>query len=545
MAFINVFTGNPTGKQVVKSSKTLPAGLIPKYQPNFDTFYHWSKFHRDHQKAALKAIGTNQIGQISMPTGTGKTRVQIALHIEEMIRKLQRSEYGVFVTSAHRLALCTQLLEEMIAVAVNAGIPFDILYVGSSRFTEDKVYAKFKSQGFNRYVNESVSTTSPEEIRQAVERSQVRERHSLCVSTYHSFDQLNVLDEIAVCTYDEAHVVVGEDFMNNIQLVRPKINKNYFFTATRKVQGVAHGMNDETTFGKVLYEVSPREMIEAGEIVPPRLHIIRTDVEGDYDNKSMLVKTVIIGFEQHRILVKENSVEPDRLGAKLLITTTGNLEMFELHNSKIFQEFCEQNEVRVFAFSSEHGCYMNFQSVSREEAMRQMRDLRDDEDAILLHIDILTEGIDLPSITGVMPFRELNTIKLLQTIGRSARLMSIDRKKIYGGELIPQDWDNYVKPCCWVIFPEHFRSLGNVEAMKNALRVIVNTYAIPTEEYNTIDKFLAESNDDADRITKHDEPNRKDKITDLTHLIEELMLSKFSLTATNDDPLDLLKTFFS
>jgi len=546
MGFINIFTGSPKKGPVKKEmTKTgLPQIVVAPYTPNFDTFYHWSKFHRDHQKDALKAMEGQSIGQICLPTGTGKTRVQIAVHIQDMIKMLQDHEYGVFTTSAHRLALCNQLLEEMIAVAVNAGIPFDILFVGSSRFPDDKVHAKFKNKGFNRYVNEAVSTTQGDDIKRAVRKAHMRERHVICVSTYHSFDRLNALDKIDVCTYDEAHVVIGEDFMKNILQVREKIKRNFFFTATRRVQGDFEGMNNEAIFGKILSAVSPRKMIDVGEIVPPKLHIIKPIEEGDYDNHTMLVKTVIVGHEQHRVLVNESSCDPDAIGAKLLITTTGNLEMFELHDDEKFQQYCQGENINVFAFSSERGSFMNFKSVSREEAMRRMRDMDDTENAIMLHIDILAEGIDLPSITGVMPFRELNTGKLLQTIGRSARLIAEDRRRLYSGEVVPKDWKNYVKPCCWVIFPQNFKSLGNAEAMKKAIHTIINTYAIPSEEYNTIDKYLADVDDDADRITAHDTPNRKDKETDLTHLIEEVMIEKFSILSTIKNPLQVIKNLF-
>ena len=120
-----------------------------------------------------------------------------------------------------------------------------------------------------------------------------------------------------------------------------------------------------------------------------------------------------------------------------------------------------------------------------------------------------------------MPFRELNTVKLLQTIGRGARLLKSDRKAIYGGEVSPMDFDNYVKPCVWVILPELFRSLGNSQAMRNTISTIVNSYEIPVEEYNTQDKYIAVDDADNDRITERDQSRRRDNETDLVHIVEE------------------------
>jgi superfamily II DNA or RNA helicase len=47
-----------------------------------------------------------------------------------------------------------------------------------------------------------------------------------------------------------------------------------------------------------------------------------------------------------------------------------------------------------------------------------------------MHYDILTEGIDLPNITGILPLRELNKVKFLQTAGRAARIFHGDRETL-------------------------------------------------------------------------------------------------------------------
>ena len=550
--FINIFKSN-TKVDIAKISSTreetnassLPKSLQVQYKPNFGTFDNWMKNNRDHQNEAFKAIQKATIGQICLPTGTGKTRVQIAAHISKMIEMCKNNEYGTFVVGAHRLALCSQLLTELITVAVNAGIPFDILFIGCERFSDDKVHCKFKNKGFNSYVNEATSTTRSNEVREAVERAHSRNRHVICVSTYQSFDKLDALDNVTQCTYDEAHTLINHEFMENILLVKPKINFNFFFTATRRVQGESEGMNNVEIFGEVLNEVSPRKMIEKGESVPPKLHIIQTEDDGDFQNHTMLVRTVITGYAQHKVLVKRDSADPDAIGAKMLISTTGNLEMFELHNDEAFKTYCRVNNIKVFAFSSQEGVFYNFEKVARSVALDEMGKMADTEDAILMHIDILTEGIDLPSVTGVMPFRELHTIKLLQTIGRGARLLKCDRESLYKGELAPMDWKNYVKPCVWVILPEHFRSLGNAEAMKNTIRTIVNSYDVPVEEYNAIDRYIAIEDEETSRITARDIPNRRDRESGLVHTEEDVMMEKFNIIKMIPNPRELLNAWLS
>jgi superfamily II DNA or RNA helicase len=72
---------------------------------------------------------------------------------------------------------------------------------------------------------------------------------------------------------------------------------------------------------------------------------------------------------------------------------------------------------------------------------------------IILHYDILAEGIDVPGITGIMPLRTLGKAKFLQTFGRAARLDIEDRERITKGEITPDQLSEMNKPYSWVIVP--------------------------------------------------------------------------------------------
>ena len=529
----------PKTFETPKSS--IPMALQVQYKENFESFDKWEDNHRKHQTNAINACESNVIGQICLPTATGKTRVQIDLHIKEMIKRQKEGNYSCFVIAAHRLSLCQQLLKELIEISVNSGISFDILFLGSDRFDESAVHDKFKHNGLNKYVMDSTSTTQQLEVSHAYDSAIENNRHLICVSTYHSFHKLNLIPRIALCTYDEAHTLTNDDFRENIELVKPKIEKSFFFTATRRIIGENFGMNDKVFFGEILYKESPREMIDKGEIVPPKMHIIQTEEDGDYSNHSMLVRSVILGYLQHKKLVKNNSCSSDLIGAKLLITTTGNKEQSELYNDIEFKKFCLDNNIQVFTYSSEYGYFYNFERKSRNEVMTRMQSLKDEEDAILLHIDILTEGIDLPSITGVMPFRELNEVKLLQTIGRAARLLKEDRIKLYSGNLEIKDYVNYIKPYCWIILPEFYRSLGDVKMMKDIIVKIFNEYEIPVEEFSKIDHYVTEIDEDGCRITDRDRSTRRDKTCELTYLIEDIIIEKFNLKYGVKDIINYFK----
>ena len=420
------------------------AKTTPTVNPaHFDEFY---SMHREHQKEACESMETSLIGQICLPTGTGKTRVQVSKHIKDM---LNSTEKGVYVIGSHRLLLCRQLLNDLLDEAHECGFDFDILFVGSSRVDRADFYSSYDGRNAG---NCKVSyTTSSTEVLDAYNNAQNENRHLIVVCTYHSFSRLSVIPKINVCTYDEAHTLTAKTFQENIESVKSQIDKNFFFTATRKVrEGGEGGMDDTSIFGEVLYEAKPREMIDKGEIVAPKLHIIRATESGDFENQSMHIRVVQQGFMEHKKHLHSVSSNPTNLGAKVLISTSGRKELFNIYHDEGFRNWCVDNKVRTFAFSSsqeaDEGYFVDNVQVSRQESFKLLKGLKDDEDAIIFHIEILTEGIDLPSITGVMPFRSLEAGKLFQTLGRASRLLKEDRTALYGGEIKPNELDKFIKP---------------------------------------------------------------------------------------------------
>ncbi len=526
---------------IVVEQKRLPKSLMAEYRQDFSKYENFHSKHRPHQHKALKHLENEIIGQITIPTGTGKTRIQVDVHISDMIEKTKNNQTGVYVIGAHRLALCSQLLYDIVEVAIPCGLQFDVLQVNSNTFTNDAIRTQLRKEGkiddnlraFNDLISKGKSTTRQDEVFDFVNTAKANNRHVIIVSTYHSINKLSVLPEIDICTYDEAHITLGENFTDNISQVQPIIKKNFFFTATRKVVGTFSGMNDTEKFGEVLYSLSPRSMIEAGEIVPPRLHSIRIseDAEdGNYDNNKMLIKTISESFAQHKVMIKECSAKPDLIGAKLLVSCTGSKELKTIISSMPFRLWCDDNNIKVFSFSTNDdvGYRFNFKEVTRTELFSKMNDLTDSEDAIIFHIDILTEGIDLPSITGVMPLRNLNQSKLIQTIGRATRLLSYDRQQLYSGQISPNQPKTYVKPYCWFLVPQLFESLGDFNSMKRLLRDIMNSYDVRPEEFASMDRFIANFEAVLPKVTSEDELAKREKECDLSHIFEDIWLSDWS-----------------
>ena len=157
----------------------------------------------------------------------------------------------------------------------------------------------------------------------------------------------------------------------------------------------------------------------------------------------------------------------------------------------------------MFSFSSDidNGYRHNFKPVTRLKAFETMQALHDTDNAIFLHIDILAEGIDLPSITGVLPLRNLTDMKLTQTIGRATRLFPSDRKNLYTNKVKASEKEKYVKPWCWVILPYFLKNIES-SSMEGFLRKILNTYELHPFDIGKHDEFLSMPEDDMDRDRK-------------------------------------------
>src|ERR1035437_11148052 len=97
------------------------------YNNDFVYIDQWCSHLRDHQVKALEALRAADIGQIIIPTGAGKTRIQITLHIQDMIDKSMDNKTGVYVIAAHRVLLRQQLVDEFIDLAVRWGLNFNVL----------------------------------------------------------------------------------------------------------------------------------------------------------------------------------------------------------------------------------------------------------------------------------------------------------------------------------------------------------------------------------------------------------------------------------
>ena len=444
--------------------------ITPTTNDRFDYFDKYVSCNREHQNNALLATNKANIGQIISPCGTGKTRIQICLHVATMIEAARRNECVVSVIASHRLALNRQLCDELADVMIHCGLSFDILCIGSDRLDTKKYYVKYAKEGYTPATSNRLGSLSSKEIEEFIANARKLGRHVLVVSTYNSIDRLQYAGKIDLITHDESHNTVREDFTDNISKVKINTEREYFFTATQKNRGSNDGMKDAEFYGEVLINIKAQDMLEKGEIVCPRIHSVggANDETTSIYNTHMLAKNTVEAFLRHKEHIKADSCFHDEIGAKIIVGCVGIQEMNEIYNFPEFKNFALENRIPCFAISSRGGgaeCYVNWKKVTREEFFTALNDLSDAEDALIFNVDMLSEGIDLPAITGVMPMRNLDVIKLIQLLGRALRLTKADRMRLYRGEISPDDYEKYVKPYGHLILPRHLNSCNEFERM--------------------------------------------------------------------------------
>lgn len=422
-----------------------------------------------HQKKAVALALENAVGQFVYPTGTGKTLIESHIIIEH----IRRGEKGVFVVLAPRIMLSQQLFTEIWQQIVGVNkidCHFFSLHSGKAVTHKDVVTKKsvvvedrndeeelvqirkaFAEAGVD--LRNYEAGTSKAKLLHAVERAEADNVPLVICSTYDSSHRLREAGvAINILIADEAHNAVSNEFVHVHTL---NAAKRFYFTATRKLTAGALGMNNPEFFGEILDFMSPREAVERKLILRPRLHIVKFNEMIEHGNEYIADSVAIEkAFEKHRMMTQG-------LAPKLLVACRGTKDIKQINQKTNYFERLRRiyPGMMVFSIVSGKDCALvNGVVHRREDFMRKLKNMSDTTPAIIMHYDILSEGIDVPGITGVMPLRVLSIGKFAQTLGRASRIHPMDRASDVNP--LDADWNaNFVKPYAWVIVP-HYGNTG-------------------------------------------------------------------------------------
>ena len=355
---------------------------------------------RPHQQSAVNTLRTHSLGQVIIPTGGGKTLIQI----KDAMYRFEVKQSRTIVVVAPRLLLANQLCADFLEHIDNA----NAIHVHSGD-------------------TKHFSTTKPERIKLANEMCKLGGVHSLIFTTYHSLHRI-VESGIDIDTvyFDEAHNSVQRHFYGPTEALSKKADRAFFFTATRKCSAVAHkpGMNWVETYGEVIARVSAPELVEGGYILPPKVKII------DMDKHPVKACTPLIDCQNVLTSI-------DDMGLKKILVCVKTAKQL----TTLFQtDFAYQLSERGYSYlyiTAKTGAVIDGKKVNRDKFFDTLNKWGKDPDKkfVVLHRSILSEGINVSELEGVVFMRNMDAIEMTQTIGRVIRIGQ--KSKTYGMLCVP------------------------------------------------------------------------------------------------------------
>jgi len=411
---------------------------------------------RDYQIEAQGAVAESSIGQVIAPTGTGKSVIQGAV-FEALINV--KKGFGIYVVLTPRIMLTNQLMQDVGKQLIKNGIEIKALTIHSGKPAE--LY-DVDADDYTMWVYSNIgnkSTTNSEEAIVTIKDAQFAQKPLLICCTYDSVPTLTrSLREIGLkanqVLCDEAHYIVEKKYNANIAGLKPFADKIHFFTATQKTTKgeEGNGMNNHEFYGPVVFRRAPRQMIDEGYMVRPYIHYERAEASATWS------RMVADAYDKHQSHVSYN--------AKMLVCCNGTKTIKEILDAPGFTSWCATNSITVFAVSSAYGASIDGVEVDRNKFLKLLK--AHSGKAIILHINILTEGIDVPDITGVMFIRNMGLTRFLQSLGRATRVLEVDRGK--ATDNFEENCLQWTKPYAWAIIAERD---GDNEGKTADLRTMV------------------------------------------------------------------------
>jgi superfamily II DNA or RNA helicase len=284
--------------------------------------------------------------------------------------------------------------------------------------------------------------------------------NKLIFSTYHSLHKIvNAELELDTVYLDECHNAVNRRFYASVEAISKTADNFYSLTATPKFSEVLSkpGNNNTDVFGSKIHNVRAPELLQNGSILPPVTSVVEVPFIRDKENAHerdfyTLCETILNEYDMNKVLV----VAPNTKAMMKMLSSTSFME--EMH----------ENGYDVMHITSKYGAFIGQRKVSRAEFLDTLADYGADPNRkfVVLHIGILTEGISVPGIQSCIFLRQQNFISTVQCIGRCIRVNPEDTARMRSGELIPGDFDNYLKPFGKIVIPVYNNKVGIATARR-------------------------------------------------------------------------------
>ena len=253
-------------------------------------------------------------------------------------------------------------------------------------------------------------------------------------SLYYNTDYLidNWLDdnEEVFLVIDEAHHSAAKTYRKIINAVRENVDSSSILglTATPfRTSEEEQGLLKKIFKDDILYKVDLEQLINRGILSAPIFKEYNTQLDiykelNDQDVKNIqafdlkgdIADKIAQSKERNKRIVDHYLENRNKYG-KLLVFTIDISHAIVLN--RLFNKNGISSEFIVSSIRNEHGV-----TISQEDNAEKVEKFRNDEIDVLVNVNILTEGVDLPNVETVFLTRPtISTILMTQMIGRALR----------------------------------------------------------------------------------------------------------------------------
>jgi superfamily II DNA or RNA helicase len=461
------------------SRKKFSEELLVKSLYNFQKALKVSLREDQIHNICLAILNTDDRGWFEKPTGAGKSLEQAFVI---WYSALSKNGNWVGLLNSPTIELTDQNAKSVIESFSKLGtketpIMLVLLHSGNS------------SDSMERLINEHrpddapeipvINTTSGTEIQKIIEQSKARHggQKILIISTYHSCSRLEGID-LDIVINDEMQNLTKAMFFDSLEKLN--ISKMLGWTATPKNGLVSEGRgnNNVDFYGERLSFMTYWEAVQKKIIVPCRLHFMEGPSYKTEDVTKNMGKITLDAYGEHnKIIIKDSN---SKRSGKMIVHCKDTEQILSGLESKEFKKARKEGiNIAAIASNPEVGLQLNGkQYIKRSDFTSALREIAANplEKLIVLHIHILNEGIDIPSLTGGLilnPASEWYTI--IQRIGRSGRLDVEDRKS---GSLSIKPYNYIIIPRLSIEQEEGFRSFtGLIDALRTVDSDISQLYS--------------------------------------------------------------------
>ena len=449
-----------------------------------------NQYQDNMQMECVDIMMQNVAGQIILPTGAGKSRIEYTYIGKKF--KADNGKHKVAIIVVPRIMLGQQHIKEIRKILQQ----YNLLDNEWLTFVSSGIIPSIEENGKKILgKNQGHHTCRADEIALRLTKSREQKKNDIVICTYASFDNfVKGLDEYsgqysretfeAFLIADEAHHFTKGDDNNQAGSSFEALNENlhlfdsrFFFTATPRIYSDetdnSSGMNNDGVYGKVIYSKLPKELIAHNVICMPVLQTVIFEKPITEDKfRENGGDFVLKAFEEHERLINRNcGIEElkDILGAKVLVAVDSRDQYHALKTKGFIDKANEMGIVVAGTMSNNpqntDEIFINHTPYEMDEFLTKIRRLgqMDAQRMIVLHYNQLTEGIDIPAMTGLIVLREMSKKNAIQNIGRILRIHNKDRDKDCS------NISNWIKPCAYVIVP-HLDSTNNFRSLIEALR---------------------------------------------------------------------------